>query len=150
MTKYLLLIGLALFVWWLWRKSRRAAQHAARQRRPSAKPSAWCSVPTAASISRSARAFWPMAATTAAPPICAKPVRRRLSGHVEHATLGVEHFSETHWKSLRYFNLYRFAVAALLFFRRCSTPRLFPVLSPHQGLQHLLLAGVYLLSTRWR
>lgn len=63
------------------------------------------------------------------------------------AALSVERFSEAHWKSLRYFNLYRFAVATLLFFSVLLYPSVFPVLSPHQGLQHLVLASLYLLST---
>jgi two-component system sensor histidine kinase PilS (NtrC family) len=63
------------------------------------------------------------------------------------ATLGVEHFSATHWKSLRYFNLYRFVVATLLFTSALLYPSAFPILSPNQSLQHLALASVYLLST---
>ena len=59
----------------------------------------------------------------------------------------VERFSETHWKSLRYFNLYRCAVATLLFCSVLLHPSAFPVLSPRQGLQHLLLAGLYLVAT---
>ncbi|MEF8700114.1 MAG: HAMP domain-containing sensor histidine kinase [Candidatus Accumulibacter sp. UW20] len=59
----------------------------------------------------------------------------------------VESFSETRWKSLRYFNLYRLAVAAFLFFAALRYPSAFPVLAQYQGLPHLLLAGVYLLST---
>ncbi len=54
---------------------------------------------------------------------------------------GLERFSEMHWKSLRYFNLYRVAVAALLFFSTLLYPSVFPVLTPRQGLQHLLLTG---------
>ncbi|HRF11032.1 MAG: Sporulation kinase A [Candidatus Accumulibacter phosphatis] len=61
--------------------------------------------------------------------------------------VGIERFSETHWKSLRYFNLYRFAVALLLFCSALLYPSAFPVLTPHQGLQHLMLAGIYLAST---
>jgi len=60
---------------------------------------------------------------------------------------GQESFSETRWKSLRYFNLYRLAVAALLFFSALFYPAAFPVLTPHQGPLHLVLAGGYLLST---
>ncbi|WP_374683203.1 nitrogen regulation protein NR(II) [Accumulibacter sp.] len=63
------------------------------------------------------------------------------------ATLGVEHFSETHWKSLRYFNLYRFVVASLLFTSALLYPSAFPFLSPNQSLQHLGLASAYLLTT---
>lgn len=61
--------------------------------------------------------------------------------------VGAECFSETHWKSLRYFNLYRFAVALLLFFSTLLYPSVLVVLTPQQGLQHLLLAGAYLVST---
>ena len=60
---------------------------------------------------------------------------------------GVERFSETHWKSLRYFNLYRLALATLLFFSALLYPSAFPVLSPDRGLQHLAPAGLYLVST---
>ncbi len=60
---------------------------------------------------------------------------------------GSEGFSEAHWKSLRYFNIYRLAVASLLFFSALLYPSAFPVLTAQHGLQHLLLAGVYLLST---
>ena len=58
-----------------------------------------------------------------------------------------ERFSETHWKSLRYFNLYRLAVATLLFFSALLHPSAFPVFGPQQGLQQLLVAGAYLLGT---
>jgi two-component system sensor histidine kinase PilS (NtrC family) len=60
---------------------------------------------------------------------------------------GVERFSETHWKSLRYFNLYRLALATLLFCSALLYPSAFPVLSPDRGLQHLAPAGLYLVST---
>ena len=63
------------------------------------------------------------------------------------AGLGAEQFSEMHWKSLRYFNLYRFVVAALLFFSALLYPSAFTILSPNQGLQHLALASVYLVAT---
>ena len=63
------------------------------------------------------------------------------------ADVGLEGFSETHWKSLRYFNLYRCAVAALLLFALLLYPSAFPVLGPQQGLQPpRLLAALYLLS----
>jgi two-component system sensor histidine kinase PilS (NtrC family) len=61
--------------------------------------------------------------------------------------VGIERFSETHWKSLRYFNLYRFAVALLLFCSALLYPSAFPVLTPHQGLQHLAGQRMYLAST---
>ena len=59
---------------------------------------------------------------------------------------GAERFSETHWKSLRYFSLYRCAVATLLFFAALLYPSAFPVSIAHQGLPHLALAGLYLAS----
>jgi two-component system sensor histidine kinase PilS (NtrC family) len=60
---------------------------------------------------------------------------------------GAERFSETHWKSLRYFSLYRCAVATLLFFAALLYPSAFPVSIAHQGLPHLTLVGLYLAST---
>jgi two-component system sensor histidine kinase PilS (NtrC family) len=63
------------------------------------------------------------------------------------AMVGVEHFSETHWKSLRYFNLYRCVVATLLFTSALLYPSALPILSPNQSLQHVALASAYLLST---
>ncbi len=56
-------------------------------------------------------------------------------------------FSETHWKSLRYFSLYRCAVATLLFLAALLYPSAFAVSTAHQGLPHLTLAGLYLAST---
>lgn len=58
-----------------------------------------------------------------------------------------ECFSETHWRSLRYFNLYRLAVATLLFFSALFHPSAFPVFGLQQGLQQLLIAGAYLIGT---
>jgi len=58
-----------------------------------------------------------------------------------------EPFSETHWKSLRYFNLYRFALASLLFFSALLYPAALPIAASGQGAQYLALAGVYLAST---
>jgi len=58
-----------------------------------------------------------------------------------------ESFSETRWKSLRYFQLYRFVVAALLFFSALLYPSALPVLGLNHGLRHLGLAGGYLFST---
>ncbi|MBK7673754.1 MAG: PAS domain-containing protein [Candidatus Accumulibacter sp.] len=55
--------------------------------------------------------------------------------------------SETHWKSLRYFSLYRCALATLLFFAALLYPSAFPGSIPHQGLPHLTLTGLYLAST---
>ncbi|WP_291992220.1 ATP-binding protein [Candidatus Accumulibacter sp. ACC003] len=58
-----------------------------------------------------------------------------------------EQFSETHWKSLRYFNLYRLVVAVLLFFSALLYPSVFLISGPDHGLRHLALAGVYLIGT---
>ncbi len=57
-----------------------------------------------------------------------------------------ERFSETRWKSLRYFNLYRLVVAALLFFSALLYPSAFPVHTAHPALQPSVLAGGYLAS----
>jgi two-component system sensor histidine kinase PilS (NtrC family) len=88
-----------------------------------------------------------MAATIAVPLTCVNP-ETTAAEQVASKTLGrgEESFSETRWKSLRYFNLYRLVVAALLFFS-ALLPAAFPVATWHQGLQHLVLAGGYLLST---
>jgi len=59
----------------------------------------------------------------------------------------LESFSETRWKSLRYFQLYRSVVAALLFFSALLYPSALPVLTLQQGGHHVGLAGGYLLST---
>ncbi|HCZ13676.1 MAG TPA: histidine kinase [Candidatus Accumulibacter sp.] len=63
------------------------------------------------------------------------------------AESGEELFSEMHWKSLRYFNLYRFAVAALLFSSALLYPSVFPIAGPNQSQQHLALASLYLVAT---
>lgn len=56
-------------------------------------------------------------------------------------------YSETHWKSLRYFNLYRFCIAGLLFASSVIQPSSFSILSPDRGLFHLVLTSFYLLAT---
>jgi two-component system sensor histidine kinase PilS (NtrC family) len=56
-------------------------------------------------------------------------------------------FSETHWKSLRYFNFYRFLIAGLLFVSSLLHPSLYSVLSIDQRLGHLALTSFYLLMT---
>jgi two-component system sensor histidine kinase PilS (NtrC family) len=63
------------------------------------------------------------------------------------AELSAEQFSESRWTSLRYFSLYRFAVSAILFVSALLYPSAFTLLTPYQGLQHLLLAAAYLLAT---
>ncbi|HPT50972.1 MAG TPA: HAMP domain-containing sensor histidine kinase [Accumulibacter sp.] len=62
------------------------------------------------------------------------------------AESGVEQFSESHWKSLRYFNLYRLALAILFLFSALLNPSIFPALSAH-NLFRQLLGGIYLLAT---
>lgn len=56
-------------------------------------------------------------------------------------------FSETYWKSLRYFNLYRFVIAGLLFVSSVLHPSPFSILSPDPGLLHLAVSSIYLLAT---
>lgn len=55
--------------------------------------------------------------------------------------------SETYWQSLRYFNLYRFVLAALLFVSSALHPSVFSIFSPAQGRWHLAVEGAYLLLT---
>jgi two-component system sensor histidine kinase PilS (NtrC family) len=55
--------------------------------------------------------------------------------------------TETHWKSLRYFNLYRFLVAGLLFFSSLLHPSPYSILSFDRGLLPLALTSLYLLAT---
>lgn len=55
--------------------------------------------------------------------------------------------SETHWKSLRYFNLYRFLIAWLLFVSSLLHPSPYSILSTDHGLFHLALTSLYLLAT---
>lgn len=54
---------------------------------------------------------------------------------------------DTHWKSLRYFNLYRFLIAGLLFVSTLLHPSQFSILGPDQGRVHLALTSLYLLAT---
>jgi two-component system sensor histidine kinase PilS (NtrC family) len=55
--------------------------------------------------------------------------------------------TETHWKSLRYFNLYRFLVAGLLFLSSFLQPTPYAILSPDRGLLHFAITSFYLLQT---
>ena len=55
--------------------------------------------------------------------------------------------TETHWKSLRYFNLYRFLVAGLLFASSFLHPSPYSILSFEHGLVHLAVTSIYLLAT---
>jgi two-component system sensor histidine kinase PilS (NtrC family) len=60
---------------------------------------------------------------------------------------GAGQFSETHWKSLRYFNLYRFCIALLLFSSAMLHPASFSIFSLERGAFHLTLTSLYLLAT---
>ncbi len=56
-------------------------------------------------------------------------------------------FSEMHWKSLRYFNAYRFCIAGLLFASSLFHPPSFSILSPEYGAFHLAVTSIYWLAT---
>ena len=55
--------------------------------------------------------------------------------------------SDMHWKSLRYFNLYRLCIAGLLFGSAVIHPPGFSLLNPDHGSFHLALTSGYLLAT---
>lgn len=59
----------------------------------------------------------------------------------------IRQFSEMHWKSLRYFNFYRFCIAGLLFASSLFHPSSFSILSPGHGTFHLAVTSLYLLAT---
>ena len=59
----------------------------------------------------------------------------------------VREFSEMHWKTLRYFNFYRFCIACLLFGSSLFHPSSFSILSPSNSLFHLAVTSLYLLAT---
>ncbi|MBI4742425.1 MAG: PAS domain-containing protein [Betaproteobacteria bacterium] len=56
-------------------------------------------------------------------------------------------YSEAHWRSLRYFNLYRLLISVLLFASALLHPSIFSVLSPDIGHFHLAVTSLYLLAT---
>jgi two-component system sensor histidine kinase PilS (NtrC family) len=58
-----------------------------------------------------------------------------------------DRFSDTHWKSLRYFNLYRFCISGLLFTSSVLHPSFFSILTPDNGLFHQSVTSFYLLAT---
>ncbi len=66
--------------------------------------------------------------------------------------------SEAHWKSLRYFNLYRFILAAMLFVAAAGAPLEYAAVFRQLSRWHLLLLGSYFMLTalsvmslhRWR
>lgn len=55
--------------------------------------------------------------------------------------------SDMHWKSLRYFNIYRLSLAALLFASALVHPSALSILNPDHAAFHLALTAVYLLAT---
>ena len=55
--------------------------------------------------------------------------------------------SETHWKSLRYFNFYRFCISGLLFASSLLHPSSFSIFAPDRSLFHLAATSLYLLAT---
>lgn len=57
------------------------------------------------------------------------------------------HHSDTHWKSLRYFNAYRVCIACLLLISSLLHPSSFTMLSPDRGGQQALVSCLYLLAT---
>jgi len=61
--------------------------------------------------------------------------------------LGAGGYSEAHWKSLRYFNLYRFVISGLLFASSVLHPSPFSIFSPDPGLFHLAVTSLYLIAT---
>ena len=60
---------------------------------------------------------------------------------------GIDQFSNAHWESLRYFNLYRFCIAGFLFASSILHPSLFSVIAADNGKFHLALTSLYLLTT---
>ncbi|WP_301103213.1 ATP-binding protein [Propionivibrio sp.] len=58
-----------------------------------------------------------------------------------------DQFSEMQWKSLRYFVIYRCCIAVLLFVSSLLHPSVVSILSPDTGSFHLVVTGLYLLST---
>jgi two-component system sensor histidine kinase PilS (NtrC family) len=66
---------------------------------------------------------------------------------IENTATEAGAISETHWKSLRYFNFYRLAIGLLLFASAGAHPSLFSILSPDSGRFHLIVSSVYLLAT---
>jgi two-component system sensor histidine kinase PilS (NtrC family) len=56
-------------------------------------------------------------------------------------------YSETHWKSLRYFNFYRFCIAGMLFASALFHPSSLSILTPDRGIFNLAVTSLYLLAT---
>ncbi len=56
-------------------------------------------------------------------------------------------YSETYWKSLRYFNFYRFCISAILFSSSLFYPLSLSILTQDQGPFQVALTSFYLLST---
>ena len=51
--------------------------------------------------------------------------------------------SDMHWKTLRYFNLYRMCIAGLLFVSAIISPSAFSILNPNNAVFHLALTCTY-------
>jgi len=62
-------------------------------------------------------------------------------------SLGTARFSETHWKTLRYFNLYRLCIAVLLFASSLFQSSPFSLLSQDRSPYQTAVTGLYLLAT---
>jgi two-component system sensor histidine kinase PilS (NtrC family) len=67
-------------------------------------------------------------------------------GAPDTAKAAVAAFSETHWKSLQYFNTYRLCIAALLWVSSLVAPSPFSILSPDGGVFHITVTSLYLLA----
>ena len=63
------------------------------------------------------------------------------------ADIAIGPHSDAHWKSLGYFNFYRFYIAGLLFLSSLLQPSSFSLLSPESGRFHLVVTSIYLLAT---
>ncbi len=70
-----------------------------------------------------------------------------MSTSAESFSIVATGYSEAHWRSLRYFNGYRFVIAVLLFVSALLHPSLFSILQPDFGHFHLLVTSLYLLLT---
>lgn len=60
---------------------------------------------------------------------------------------GSETISDMHWKTLRYFNLYRLCIAGLLFVSAIISPSAFSILNPSNAVFHLALTCTYVVLT---
>lgn len=70
-----------------------------------------------------------------------------MTTRVEFQPIEAEGYSEAHWRSLRFFNVYRVLIASLLFVSAVLHPSVFSLLSPDFASVHLIVTGLYLLAT---